>query len=98
MSGIRRAKTQMELKSVRYVKNNQQGFFRCIGQKSQAEDGVSPLINEKGELASSDLEKAEILTEFFALIFMASQASHASRVALVSRQSQIYVQTGNRTH
>ena len=41
-------------------------------------EGVSPLINEKGELASSDVEKFEVLNEFFDLVFMASQASHAS--------------------
>lgn len=38
------------------------------------------LINEKGELASSDVEKFEVLNEFFDLVFMASQAYHASCV------------------
>jgi len=38
------------------------------------------MINKKGALASSDLEKAEVLNEFFALVFIAGQASHASCV------------------
>jgi len=29
-----------------------------------------------GELASSDIEKAEVLSECFALVFMGGQASH----------------------
>jgi len=33
------------------------------------------LINEKGELASTDMEKAEVLSEFFASVFTGTQAS-----------------------
>ena len=39
-----------------------------------------PLINRKGELTSSDMEKSEVLNELFALVFMDSQASYASSV------------------
>lgn len=35
-----------------------------------------PLINEKGELASSEMKKAEVPNEFFVLVFMASQVSY----------------------
>jgi len=41
---------------------------------------VSPLLNEKGELASTDKENAEVLSEFCASVFIASQTSHASHV------------------
>jgi len=38
------------------VKSNKEGFFRYIGQKRQARESVPSLINEKGELASTDME------------------------------------------
>jgi len=41
---------------------------------------VSPLINEKGEVAIVDTEKAEILNMFFALVFTGNQASHIFHV------------------
>ena len=80
--GIRKAKAQMELHLARDVKNK--SFFRYIGQKRQAKEIIPPLINEKEELASSEMEKAEILNKFFASVFMASQASHTSHVPVLS--------------
>ncbi|KAJ7405770.1 rna-directed dna polymerase from mobile element jockey-like [Pitangus sulphuratus] len=37
-------------------------------------------INEKGELVITDMEKAEVLSEFFASGFTVSQTSHVSQV------------------
>ena len=51
-----------------------------IGQERQYKGSVRPLINEKGKLATTDMEKAEVLNEFFASVFTVSQASHVSRV------------------
>lgn len=59
----------MELNLVKDVKNNKKGSFRYIAQKRQAKESILPLINEKGKLAFSDVEKAEVLKEFFALVF-----------------------------
>lgn len=41
---------------------------------------VYPPINEKGEQVTKDLEKAEVLSEFFASVFTGSQASYFSQV------------------
>jgi len=49
---------------------NKKGLFRYIGQKRQTKESVPPLKNEKGELTSSDMEKAEALNEFFASVLM----------------------------
>ena len=38
------------------------------------------MVNEKGELATTGMEKAEVLNEFFALIFTGSQDSNISHV------------------
>jgi len=34
-------------------------------------------MNEKGELASWKMDKTEVLSEYFALVFNANYASHA---------------------
>ena len=52
--GTRKAKAQMELNLARDVKNNKKGFYRYIGRRRQAKESVPSLINETGELASSD--------------------------------------------
>lgn len=62
--GIGEAKVQMELNLARNAKNNKKGFNRYIGQNWKAKDCVSPFINEKAELFSSDMEKAEVLSPF----------------------------------
>lgn len=49
------------------------GFYRYIGQKRQAKESIPPLINEKGELATADMEKAEGLNLCFASVFTRSQ-------------------------
>ena len=57
----------------RDVKNNMKAFYRYIGQKRQAKTNIPPLVNVKGELASVDEEKAEVLNEYFASVFTGSQ-------------------------
>ena len=71
---IRKAKAQMELKLARDVINYEKGFFIYIGQKRQAKESVPPLINEKGELATTDMEKTGVLNEFFVSVSLHGQA------------------------
>ena len=42
-----------------------EGFYSYGGQKRQAKESVPPLVNVKGELASTNMEKAEVHSEFF---------------------------------
>ena len=65
---------------MRDVKNNRKTFYRYIRQKRQAKASVPPLVNVKGELASTDEDKAEVLNEFFASVFTGSQDSSISHV------------------
>ena len=71
---------QVELNLARDVNNNKKTFYKYIGQKRQAKTGVPSLVNLKGELASTDEEKAEVLNEFFASVFTGGQDSSLSHV------------------
>ena len=66
---IREIKAQMELKLARDVKNNTKGFYRYIGRRRQAKESVPPLMEGNGELASSDIAKAEVVNDCFASVF-----------------------------
>ena len=77
--GIRKAKAQMELNLARDVKDNKKGFYRYICRRRQAKESVLPPMKGNGELASSDIEKAEVLNECFASVFTGGQASHVSQ-------------------
>lgn len=50
---ITKAEAQMELNLERNIKNSRKGFYRYIGQKRQAKGSVPPLLNKKGELATT---------------------------------------------
>ena len=71
-----KAKVQMELNLMRDVKDNKKGFYRYIGRRRRAKESVPSLMKGNGELASSDIEKAEVLNECFASVFRSGQASH----------------------
>ena len=65
----------MELNLARDVKNNKKGFYWYIGRKRQAKESVPPVMKGNGELASSDIEKAQVVSECFASVFTGDQAS-----------------------
>ena len=77
---ITKAKAQMELNLVRDMKSKKKGCYRTTDQKRQTRESVLPLINERGELTSTGMEKAEVLSIFFASVFTATQASHISHI------------------
>ena len=72
---IRKAKVQRELNLARDVKDNKKGFYRYIGRRRQAKESVPPLMKGNRELASPDIEKAEVRSECSASVFMGGQAS-----------------------
>ena len=67
-----KGKVQIKLNLAKDVKNNK-GFYRYTGQKRHAKEAVPPLINEKGELSSTDVVKAEVFNKFYASVFTDSE-------------------------
>ncbi|KFQ55696.1 hypothetical protein N334_04196, partial [Pelecanus crispus] len=78
--GVRKAKARMELNLARDVKNNKKGFYRYINQKRKVKESVPPLMNKKGKPVSTDEEKAEVLNNFFALVFTGNLSPHPSQI------------------
>lgn len=82
---IRKVKVQMEVNLAWDAKNNKTDFLIYVGQKRQAKESVPPLKyalldNEKEQLATTDVDKAEVLKKFFASVFTGGQASHVSHI------------------
>jgi len=77
--GTRKAKTHLELKLARNVRNNKKGFFNYISSKRKSRDNVGPLLNEARVLVMEDAEKAELPHAFFASVFSAKAGSQESQ-------------------
>ncbi|CAM5091337.1 unnamed protein product, partial [Natator depressus] len=68
-SEIRKAKSYLELQLARDIKSNKKGFFRYVSNKKKVKESVGPLLNEGGNLVTEDVEKANVLSAFFAPVF-----------------------------
>lgn len=58
-------------------------LFQCLKimlmvNQSEVSENIPPLTNGTGELAATDMEKTEVLNEFFASVLTSSQVSHVS--------------------
>ena len=73
---IGKAKASVELNLARDVKNNRKEFYRYIGRSRQTKESVPPVIDEDGKVASSNMEKSEVLNKRFASVFMGGQVPH----------------------
>ncbi|KFQ61696.1 hypothetical protein N334_12538, partial [Pelecanus crispus] len=78
--GVRKAKAQLELNLARDVKNNEKGFYRYVYQKRKVKESIPLLMNKNGDLVSTDEEKAEVLSNFFASFFNGNLSPHPSGV------------------
>jgi len=62
------------------VKGNKKSFYKYISDKRKARENVGPLWKEMGDLVTQDIEKAEILSDFFASVFTGKCSSHTAHV------------------
>ncbi|GAB0210078.1 mitochondrial enolase superfamily member 1 [Grus japonensis] len=77
---VRKAKTLIEISLSRDVKDNKKSFYRYVSDKRKMREHVGPLRNERGELVTQDMEKAEVLNDFFASVFTGKCLSHTAQV------------------
>ena len=77
---VRKAKALIELNLARDIKGNKKSFYRYVGDKRKTRENVGPLRKETGDLVTWDMEKAEVLNDFFASVFTSKCSSHTARV------------------
>ncbi|GAB0204921.1 mitochondrial enolase superfamily member 1 [Grus japonensis] len=77
---VRKAKSLIELNLARDIKDNKKSFYRYVSDERKTRENVGPLQNEMGDLDTSDIEKAEVLNDFFASVFTGKCSSHTIQV------------------
>ncbi|GAB0190300.1 mitochondrial enolase superfamily member 1 [Grus japonensis] len=77
---LRKAKALIEINLSRNVKDNKKSFYRYVSDKRRTRENVGPLRNEMGDLVTQDMEKAEVLNDFFASVFTGKCLSHTAQV------------------
>ncbi|GAB0207235.1 mitochondrial enolase superfamily member 1 [Grus japonensis] len=77
---VRKAKALIEISLARDVKDNKKSFYRYVSDKRRTRENVVPLWNETGDLVTQDMEKAEVLNDFFASVFTGKCLSHTAQV------------------
>ncbi|GAB0179082.1 hypothetical protein GRJ2_000373500 [Grus japonensis] len=78
---VRKAKALIELNLARDVKHNKKSFYRYVSEQRKTRENVGPLRNETGNLVTQDMEKAEVLNDFFALVFSGKCSGYTAEVA-----------------
>ncbi|GAB0184878.1 mitochondrial enolase superfamily member 1 [Grus japonensis] len=78
---VRKARALTEISLARDVKDNNKSFYRYVSDKRRTRENVGPLRNETGNLVTQDMEKAEVLNDFFASVFTGKCLSHTAQVA-----------------
>ncbi|KAK4807026.1 hypothetical protein QYF61_000355 [Mycteria americana] len=76
---VRKAKALILLNLARDVKGNKKSY-RYIRDKRKTRENVGPLQKEMGDLVTQDMEKAEVLNDFFASFFTGKFSSHTAQV------------------
>ncbi|GAB0190148.1 mitochondrial enolase superfamily member 1 [Grus japonensis] len=77
---VRKAKALIEISLARDVKDKKKSFYRYVSEKRRTRENVGPLWNETGNLVTQDMEKAEVLNDFFASVFTGKCLSHTAQV------------------
>ncbi|GAB0185560.1 mitochondrial enolase superfamily member 1 [Grus japonensis] len=77
---VRKARALTEISLARDVKDNKKSFYRYVSDKRRTRENVGPLRNETGDLVTQDMEKAEVLNDFFASVFTGKCLSHTAWV------------------
>ena len=71
----RKAKVEKEKNIAKECKLNPKLFYQYINNKIKPKENVSSLLKEDGKLTTNDLEKSEVLNDFFGSVFTVEDKS-----------------------
>ncbi|PKU41566.1 hypothetical protein llap_8141 [Limosa lapponica baueri] len=77
---VRKAKALIKLNLTRDIKGNMKSFYKCVSDKRKTRENVGPIWKEMGDLITWDMDKAEVLNDFFASVFASKGSSHTAQV------------------
>ncbi|KFV12158.1 hypothetical protein N339_01881, partial [Pterocles gutturalis] len=78
---VRKAKAQTELNLSRDIKGNKKTFYQYTGDKRKTREDMGPLQKETGDLATTNMEKAEVFNDFLASVFTGKGSGSSAQVA-----------------
>ena len=65
----------------RDIKGKKKTCYRYVSDKRKTRENVGPLLKETGDLVARDVEKDEVLNDFFASVFIGKCSSHTTQAA-----------------
>ena len=77
---VRKARALLELNLARGIKGNTKGIYRYVSDKRKTREIVGPRQKETGDLVTQDMEKAEVVNDYFASVFTCKSLSHIAQV------------------
>ena len=90
-SEIKSARKAYERKIAEECKKDPKCFWKYVQERTKVNAGVNTLNNGKGGLAESDMEKAEVLNEFFASVFAKENTNNIPDISQCSKSNGISV-------
>ncbi|KFV20591.1 hypothetical protein N340_07832, partial [Tauraco erythrolophus] len=77
---VRKAKALIEFNLAGDIKGNKKNFYRYVSDKKRSREDIGPLRKETGDLATRDIEEAEVLNDFFASVLNGKSSSSMAQV------------------
>ncbi|PKU49370.1 hypothetical protein llap_409 [Limosa lapponica baueri] len=75
-----KGKAQIELNLAKDVKGKKKSFYGYFSDKRKTKNNVDPLQKEMGDLATQDMEKADVLNDFIVSVFIGKCSSSTVQV------------------
>ena len=72
---MRKSKRTFEKKMAGNIKHDSKSFYAYVSSKQKVRDTVGPLENNRGNIISDRFQMAEVLNEYFSLVFTTEDIS-----------------------
>ena len=88
---IKSTRKAYERKIAEECENNPKSFWKYVQERTKVNTGINTLKSRRGGLAESDMEKAEVLNEYFASVFANEDITNTPDFNECSKSNRISV-------